>query len=176
MRREGSGYVLLRTRAVFLVFFTFVACVLVLGCSASSDKDRAVSTVDSAELAMGSAYDAVLEAEEAGANVSGLLVRLNAAAEYLAAANMCLRVRDFDGAFGNASFCVEALDGILYDAEVLRDRAIRERSQRSLMTISGSILCVVVVVCGCWLGWSFFKKRYYERVLEMRPEVVEGES
>ena len=62
------------------------------------------------------------------------------------------------------------------DAGVLRDRAVGESGERSWMAVGGSVVGVIVVVCGCWRGWRLFKKRYYERALEMRPEVVEGES
>lgn len=166
----------LKFGVVFFVFLAMVLSVFAIGCSASDEKEVAESAVDEAGEAMVEAYNAVLEAEEAGANVSGLLDMLDVAAECLASADVCLRVGDFGGAVGNASFCVEASDGLVDDAGVLRDRALREWGERSWMAVGGSVVGVVVVVCGCWLGWSLFKKRYYERVLEMRPEVVEGES
>jgi len=95
---------------------------------------------------------------------------------YLAFAKMSLKIEDFDGAVGNASFCVEALDEILDDAEVLKDEATKDLSEASLMAISGSVVGVVLVVCISFFGWRFFKVRYYERVLKMKPEVVKGES
>lgn len=166
----------LRFSAVFLVFFILASCVFTIGCLALDVEDVAVSAVDGAEEAVAEAFGAVLEAEEAGADVSGLLERLDVAVESLALARMCLRCGDFEGAVEDAGFCVEALDGIVGDAGVLRDRAVRELDERSWMAVGGSVVGVVVVVCGCWFGWRFFKKRYCERALEMRPEVVEGES
>ena len=161
---------------VFCVLFVLLASVVV-GCIDALDiEDMAVSAVEGAEQAVTIAYLAVLEAENVGAGVSELLRRLDSAALYLAFAEMCLRIGDFDGAIGNASLCVEALDEILGDAEAMRDEATKELSDRSLMAISGSIVGVVFVLCVSFFGWRFFKVRYYERVLKMKLEVVEGES
>lgn len=166
----------LRVIAVLLILFVLVSSGFVLNIEALSAEDVAVSAVNGAEQAVTRTYRAVLEAESAGADVSGLLERLDVAARYLALARICLRIGDFDGAVGNASFCVETLDRIVDDAGVLRDRAVRELGERSWMAIGGSIVGVVAVVCVGFLGWNLFKKRYYERTLKMKPEVVDGES
>lgn len=49
----------------------------------AADREVASETISEAELAMGQAYEAVLDAERVDAEVSGLLVRLNDAAELL---------------------------------------------------------------------------------------------
>ncbi|MFQ6063888.1 MAG: hypothetical protein ACE5L6_00255 [Candidatus Bathyarchaeia archaeon] len=165
----------LRGGVVLLLLFVLLWSGFVFGVGAV-DEEGAVSAVEGAEGNVVEAYGVVLEAEKAGANVSSLLDRLDVAAEYLAVAWMCLRLGDSDGAVGNASLCVEALDGIAGDAAVLREKAIKERGERNWITISGSVVGVVLVLCGSWFGWASFKKRYYRRVLEMKPEVAEGES
>lgn len=166
----------LKFGAAFFVFFTIVLSVFATGCLALDERDLAISAVDRAEQAVVEAFMAILEAEEAGADLKDLLNQMNIAVDYLASADMCLRCGDFDGAVGNASFCVEALDGIVDDAEILRDGANREFGKRSWRAICGSILGVALVICASFLGWSLFKRRYFERLLEMKPEVVQGES
>lgn len=166
----------LRFVAVSLVLFALLSCVFVLGGIVWGFEDVAVSAVEGAEGDVVEAYCVVLEAEGAGANVSSLLDQLDVAAEYLAVARMCLRLGDSDGAVGNASLCVEALDGIAGDAAVLKEKAIKEQGEHNWMTLSGSVVGMVAVVCGSWFGWASFKKYYYRRVLEMKPEVAEGES
>ena len=166
----------LRVIPVLFVLFVLLSSAVIECIEASDVEDMAVSAVEGAEQAVASAFLAVLEAENVGADVSELLSRLDSAALYLAFAKMSLRIGDFDGAVGNASFCVEALDEILGDAEVLKDEATKDLSKASLMAISGSIVGVVLVVCISFFGWRFFKVRYYERVLKMKPEVVKGES
>lgn len=166
----------LRVVTFWLVLLALVSSVFMLGVLASDVDDEAVSAVVGAEQAVAEAYGAVLEAEEAGADVSGLLDQLDVAGKHLALARMCLGVGDFDGAVENADLCVEALEGIVWDAVFLRREAVRESGERSWMAIGGSVVGVVVVTAGCWFGWGFFKKRYYRRVLNRRPEVLKGES
>ena len=151
----------LRAIAVLFILFTVVSSVSVLSIKAADVEDTIVE-----------AYGAVLEAEEAGADVSALLDTLDMAGEYWALARMSLRTGNMEGAAGNATLSVEALDGLVEDAGVLRDKAIMDSGERSWMAIGGSIGGVAAVVCGGWLSWSWFKKRYNERALKMRPEVV----
>jgi len=73
---------------------------------------------------------------------------------------MCLRQGNLEGAVGYASLCVQSLDGLVGDAGALKDTAIKKVGERFFMAISGSATGIVVVVCGCWLGWRWFKKRY----------------
>ena len=175
-RREVNDMPCLRIIPVLFVLFVLLSSAVVGRVDAPDVENIAVSAVEGAEQAAASAYLAVLEAENVGADVSELLRRLDSATLYLASARMSLRIGDFDGAIGNASFCVEALDAILSEVEVLKDEATKDLSEASLMAISGSIVGVVLVACISFFGWRFFKVRYYERVLKMKPEVVKGES
>jgi hypothetical protein len=163
----------LRRVAVLVVLCVLVSSVFVLGVPVSGVEGEAVSAVEGAEAAVAEAFGAVWEAEGAGGNVSGLLDRLDVAADYLATARMCLRAGDSEGAVGNASLCVEALEGLVDDAVVLRASVVAESGQRFWMAISGSVVGVVAVVCGSFFGWRWFKKRYYARALTMKPEVAE---
>ena len=163
----------LRLVAVLCVLFVLVSSVSVLNVAASDVGDEAVSAV---EEAVAEAFGAVVEAERAGGNVSELLDRLDVAAGYLAIASMSLRREDLEGAVGNASLCIESLEGLMGDAEALRDRAARESGQRFWMAISGSMVGVVGVVSGSFLGWNWFKKRHYKRALKRKPELVKDET
>nr|NIR87761.1 hypothetical protein [Candidatus Bathyarchaeota archaeon] len=87
--------------AVLLIFPAFMCPFFVLGVDASSEDDAAWAIIK-AEDSVASGYDAVLEAEEAGANVSGLLARLNEAAMLLAEAEIAFRLGDFDEAVVSA--------------------------------------------------------------------------
>lgn len=158
------------------VLFTVVSSVSVVAIRVADVKDVALSAVEGAEETVIAAYEAVLEAETVGADVSGLLDRLDAAGVYLALARMCSRTGNMEGVAGNASLSVEALDGLVEEAWSLRNKAVIEAGERFWMAISGSVVGMATVVCGGWLGWRWFKKRYSQRSLEMKPEVVEGES
>ena len=163
----------LRSVAALFVLFVLVSSVSALGAMASAVESEAVSAVEGAEEAVAEAFGAVVEAERAGGNVSELLDRLDFAAAYLATAKMCLRTGEFDGAVGNASLCMGALEGLVDDAAALRANAVTASSARFGMAIGGSVVGVVAVVCGSVVGWRWFKQRHYARALAMKPEVAD---
>jgi len=80
---------------VFCVFgFLFLLLSVSIRWVGAVDEDVVALDIAEAEEILVSAYGAVLEAEEAGANVSGLLGRLNLGGEYLAEAYAYVRLGD----------------------------------------------------------------------------------
>lgn len=82
---------------VFSAFLLFLLPFPTLLVSASSE-DVVTLALTEAEEALVSVHEAVLEAEQAEANVSELLDRFNLAVEHLAEARLLFRLEDFDGA------------------------------------------------------------------------------
>jgi len=175
-RREVDGVSGLRAIAVLFVLFAFVSSVFVLGSTALDAEEVALSTIEGAELAVDFAYEAVLEAERVGANVSGLLVELSDGVEALSRAYMSSRVGNFDDAVYFADLCSDLVEGTEAEANELRDVAVVDRSQRLFLTSFGSVLAVAGIFCGGFFGWRFFKRRYHRRVLKLKPEVASNES
>jgi len=161
---------------VLLVLSAFVVPVFVSGAFGVDGEDVAVLAVDRAEGAVVSAYEAVLGAEEAGADVSGLLAELNVAGGYLAEAHVWFGLGDFDEAARLADLCYDAVVGVSGEAFELESEAHGLRVTDSVVRITGSMVGVVVVVFLGFAVWRIFKRRYGKRVLEMRPEVIKGES
>ena len=162
--------------------FKIAACLMLLvfswlmqACSAV-DRSVAEEALVNAESGLASAYVAVAEAEGAGANVSSLLTKLNVAGRFLAKAHNCYRTGDFNGAVDYANLSVESVKSIVREAEELKALAADEYKERCFQTEAAFVLAVVLIVVGSITGWLFFKKRYLEKALRMRPEVVESES
>jgi hypothetical protein len=160
---------------VLLVLSVFVVPVFVSGALGVDGEDGAVSAVDGAEVALVSAYEAVLGAEEAGADVSGLLADLNVAGGYLAEAHVWLGLGDFDEAVRLADLCYGAVVDVRKEAFELESEADALRVTDSVVRMIGSMVGVVVVVFLGFVFWRVFKRRYSERVLEMKPEVAKDE-
>ena len=109
---------------VISVLLLFLLPVFIPWVSASSE-DVATLEVIEAEDILGLAYEAVLEAEEAGANVSGLLGRLDLGGEYLAEAYVWVRLGDSENAGRFAGLCVEVVGDVRSEVFELRDEAKR---------------------------------------------------
>jgi len=143
---------------------------------ALNSEDSAAASIERAEDALVSAYQAVLGAEEVGANVSVLLARLNDAEELLAEAQVAFKLEDFDEAVLSANNCSEIGENVKNEAYELRMEAYGSRVMSSWLTMTGSIVGVVVVGFGSFWGWHMFKRRYVRRVLRMKLGVAKDES
>jgi len=165
----------LRSFFTVSVLFVFVACAFVFTVFAA-DEGSAASAVAGAEAGMGSAYEAVWEAEQFGADVSGLLVRLNDAGESLAEAEVAYRLGDLDESVRLAEVCSSISGEVKGEAEGLWLKAYEKFYFDMSLRMVGSLISIVVVGLGGFWAWRVFKRRYYRRVLEMKPEVVSGES
>jgi len=159
-------------RSGFLLGLTgvFLFCLVVSPVFATSGKQAQVA-IDRAEARMSTAYESVLEAERAGANVSSLLLRLNNGSALLAKAKMQYQIGNFSEAADFANQSLDSLNGIEIEANRLRDGAVIERKQRKLIAGVESAFAIGAVLYAGIFGWRFFRDKYYKRVLKMKPEV-----
>ncbi len=156
-----------------------ISALLLLVCFpwvSGSSADDAALTITQAEETLASAYEAVLEAEQVGANVSGLLSRLNLGGDYLAEAYLWYHLGVSENASRFAGLCHEVGGDVRSDALELRDEAKRLGEADFVVKIYGSVVAVIVVVVLCSVVWLVFKRRYRKRVLRLRPEVISSES
>ena len=161
---------------VLLFLFVFAVPVFVCEGFAVDGEDVAASAIDRAEAAVVSAYDAVLGAEQVGANVSGLLAQLNVAGEYLASSHVWFGLGDYGNATSFADLCYDVGEEVRGDAVGLRSEASELLVRDLWLKLIFSVVGVVCVVFLSFFVWRAFKRRYRKRVLGMRPEVVSGES
>lgn len=166
----------LRFSFVLLIFLILMSWSCVIATLGKVDENDAASSLTDAEGAVASAYRAVLEAEQAGANVSVLLSQLNEAGGNLTLAHYAYEQGDFDRAvdFANSSRIIGG--DVRGTAIGLKDSALSEGVQRVWLAMTSSVVGVVGVSLGGFWVWHVFKRRYYGRVLGMKPEVISDES
>jgi len=143
---------------------------------ASNSEDTATTSIERAENVLVSVFQAVLEAEQVGVDVSVLLAQLNEAGEFLAEARMALGLGEFDEAVHSANICSEIGESVKSEADELLVEAYGSRVMVSWLTMSGSLVGVFVVGFGSFWSWRVFKRRYHRRVLRIKPEVAKDES
>ncbi len=159
---------ILRFVCALMTIFVFATFISVSPILANSNQETASLAIVDAEETVISAYEAVLEAEQAGGNVTGLLAQLNGAGEFLAAAFMSYDVAmktngDFDNAvyFADLSRSIgEEVENAAYE---LKDLALDEEVQRMWFTMLGSISGIILVVSGSLWVWWFLKRRYQSK-------------
>ena len=158
----------------FSAFLLFVLPLPILVVNAQSESGASLALIE-AEEALASAHEAVLEAEQAGANVSDLLDKSNLASEYLAEAYVWYRLGVFENASQFAGLCSDVIGGVRSEAFQLRDESKRLGEANFVVNVTGATVGVIVVLVSCSVAWLVFK-RHYRRRVDLRPEVVHDES
>lgn len=137
---------------ILLLLSSMTACVV-------NSENEAATKIGEAENALNSAYEAVLEAERAGANITGLLDNLTEASELLFEAKWVLSSNESAA----VDFAVESqarLNGFLVKADTLRVAAAQQLYWDFMVNVVGSIIGSVAVIGGGFIVWAVLKKKY----------------
>jgi len=137
------------------------------------DRAEADKALNDAESAVVSAYLAVVEAENAGANVSLVKAKLRIASECLANASNAFRLGNYEAAYDYAVNCAEMVEGLVYEAETLKEEALKSREERLFVSAACSSVGLSFLFVFSLFGWRRLRAFYVRRVLKMKPEVVE---
>ncbi len=137
-------------------------------CSAVS-VDEASIALNQANQDLNSAFNAVSLASGSGADVASLLGKLSVAGNDLSEANIAFRVGDYENAYVNALACSNALKGVGDEASHLLVSAEGAHSQKVLLTMIGSGVGFLLLIVLGLLGWRFLSKRYFRRMLDLKP-------
>jgi uncharacterized membrane protein YhaH (DUF805 family) len=162
--------------SIWLLVVTIVAVMLSYGTLCVKGASDASASVGEADVAIRQAFNATLDAERAGANVSGLIVRLNEAGSVLVEAEIALGNGNSNEAFSKAGQCVEIAGSVKSDADVLRASALDEAQTVFWTYLISSVVGVAVFVVVLALVWRRFKHSHIGKVFGMGPEVAHDEA
>jgi hypothetical protein len=151
---------ILKFSSVLIILLVFASQFFVSVTKATVSESEAASALANAEEMVSSAYQAVSKAEESGANVSSLLVRLNEAGWFLARAQVAYNSGDFDSAQKFAAQSQDKLNGFVADANALKETAIKDCYLDFLVNVVGSVIGAISVVCVSFFLWFLLKRRY----------------
>jgi len=156
---------------------TFCAILMLAGLVAcgplhASTGEEASSKIASADDALKLAFKRVLDAEEAGANVSSLTSDLNEAGESLAEAEVAYRNGNLTGAAGLADRCSALAETVSVEALALKDSALADSQQAFRSTFVFSTAAASALVAALILSWFWFKRAHARKLLGMKCEVV----
>jgi hypothetical protein len=172
-----SGLLRRRLRAsAWLLFVLMVAGLLSYGPPCVKGADDASGSVGNADVAVRLAFNTTLDAERAGANVSGLIVRLNEAGSVLVEAEIALGNGNSSEAFSKAGQCIGIAESVRSDAQVLRMSASDEAQTVFWTYLTFSVAGIAVFVAVLALVWRRFKRGQVEKMLSMKSEVAHDET
>ena len=160
--------------ASVLAFLALSLCVLIQPAFCQSDGFS--SRLQQADASVGHAFTAVLNAETAGANITGLLNQLNVAGDLLAQADNLNRSGDVTGATNALNQVLPITQQVAVQAATAESNAKTEGQNALILTVVFSVVGSILLVLVLLLIWRAFKKRYISRMLESKPEVVDNQS
>jgi len=137
-----------------------------------SANDEASLAIGEADNALRRAFEAVLEAERAGANVSDLIVKLDEAGGLLAEAENAYRIGNFSEAVSRAEGCSVLANGVVGEALSLQNMALADAQTAFWQNLTFSCFGGAAVLVVLFLVWGWFKRVDVERMLKMKPEVA----
>ena len=159
---------------VFLVLLV-LAFVSRANQAAAEDVQEPFQLVE-ANRALQDAFVAVLEAEEAGVDVTGLLGQLNSAADLLAQAEISYRIEDVNGAVDKAASVSVVASEVETEALRVGSLALNSGEIAIYSSVAVSFVGGVFFVFVVFLIWKWFRQYYVKRLLNSRPEVKTGEA
>ena len=155
----------------FLAILTLSLCILCVYPSVAQI-DQTASKLQVANAAVNQAFNAVLDAEKAGANVTGLLAQLNAAGGILAQGENSYRSGDLNAAAAKADSVLPIAQEIVTAAQSAKQTALVSGQNSFWSTIVLTVIGAVVFVLALFLVWRWFKRRYIKNLSDAKPELV----
>lgn len=132
--------------------------------------DGFFSNIQGANVAFEQAFNAVLDAENAGANVASLLDQLNDAAALLAQAQNSYTIGDNNAAAQSINQAIQIIHSVQTAAENENSTAANQNS--ILLTIGIVFVGLVFFVLALLFVWRRFKRHYIADLSQAKPEVV----
>lgn len=148
---------------IIYLMCSFLLFPAILKVASASNENEGSTLIQQAEEAVSIAFQAVLKAENTGANVTNLIIRLNEAASDLSDAKVLL----INGSSGDITKLVEHLVGITAqvknEAQVLQANTQLNHDYIMKITIIELLVSVVVFLLIMAFIWSRFKSYYLQK-------------
>lgn len=169
IRFKLKKYKILTCFSIFLLIFL----VEKIPCSLSVEFDEATTAVTEAELKLESAFTAVSEAGTAGADIAGLIIKLEAGSLFLSESKLALRANDYDTANLLALESINTVENLIIEANQLKAIAEKALNDVRFFTFLGSSIGIFLLIIFGIIFWRVLKKRYFRQVLDMKPVTEE---
>jgi hypothetical protein len=154
-----------------LVVLAFGTC-LFGGQHVFAQTDQTASKLQVANTAVNGAFNAILDAEKAGANVTDLLTQLNIAEDDLAQAENSYRTGDTNTAATQADNVIPIVQEITVAAQNAKQTVLISNQNSFWQLIGLTAIGLSIFVLALTLVWRWFKRRYVNSLFEAKPEVT----
>ena len=131
----------------------------------SVNEDEVNQAINHAENALVAAFESVLVAEKVGANVSGLIAKLNQAVNLLTVSQTLLIKGKLDDALAVATSSLEIADSVIDDSIQYKISALALHETLFKRYVKLAILGTPFFLAFMFLLWLFFERYYTQKML-----------
>jgi hypothetical protein len=139
---------------------------------AAAQTDQTAIELQSANIAVGKAFNAVLDAEKSGANVTDLIAQINTAQGILAQAENSYRTGDSTTTANQADSVLPLAQQITTAAQSAKQTALTSKQNSFYSTLALAVIGPIVFILVLLFVWRKFKGKYIENLSETKPEVT----
>jgi hypothetical protein len=139
--------------------------------NALAQTSQADFKLQAANDALSRAFNVVLDAEKAGANVTDILTQFNYAAEVLAKAEDSYRVGNLDQAIIQSDSVFPITQQVTVSAQNAKQAALASSNNPFLFTAALKVIAAIIFILVLFLVWRRFKRGYVNNLSEVKPEV-----
>jgi hypothetical protein len=121
---------------------------LLFATPAFAQQDSALTAINSAQNNLINCYNAVRDAEAAGANVTSLTITLNSAANLLSQAQLAYASNDYGNAYNDATQSQTILNGFTSQVSNVKQTAENTQTLNSFTIILSIIISITILGAG----------------------------
>ncbi|MCW4030154.1 MAG: hypothetical protein NWE92_10975 [Candidatus Bathyarchaeota archaeon] len=130
---------------------------------------QATESLSAADSAISHAYQALSDAESAGANVSTITLQLNTAATYLAEAQNAYRTGDFEVSITKSNDALAIVNQVEEEALALKSSATAANATNAQLSVIYSVAGIAIFLVSLFIIWRNVKRRHINKILRLRP-------
>jgi len=165
-----------RKASVLSLLAILMMCVYVDVDSAVTQTDSGQSSLEATNIVIDQAFDAVLAAEKAGANVTGLVNKLNGATALLAEAENAYRNGNISVVEEKADAAVLIARQVYSEAQIAKEKASNSANISFWFILALTVLGIIMLFLVLFIVWSFIKSSYNKDQKKSKPQVITDET
>jgi hypothetical protein len=135
-----------------------------------------IDTINEIDIKINNAFEAILESEKTGADITALIRDINEAIIIFKEFKIAIKEGDSERAILTSQECVSIVTKVENEAHALsvvdEDQIISSNERRYLISRGGMIIIIILSL----IIWYKVKDYYMNRTLKMKPRVVNIES
>jgi hypothetical protein len=134
------------------------------------------SSLEATNIVIDQAFNDVLAAEKAGANVTGLVNKLNGATALLTEAENAYRNGNLIAVEEKADAAFLIARNVSLEAQIAQEKAQNSTAINFWFTLALTILGIIILFFVLFIVWIFIKRSYIKDLNRSKPQVITDET